>query len=307
MTRVQADLALLFAGFIWGFAFVAQKTAIDHIGPFTFIASRFFISALFVLPLVAREKGFARLKTALAEKTNNLHTFAGLCGVFVIAGILQQLGIGNASVINSAFLTSLYVVLVPFVGVVVYRTKISPLLLFASVLSVFGVWLLSGGSFSSLAAHFGRGEVYLLLCAATYAVQVVMLGTLTKRLQLPFTISFAQYLSLAAIATVLAVCFESIHIKMIIDAWLPILYAGVASGGIAYTLQAVAQQHTPSADAAIIMGSEALFGGLGGVWLLHEHLSMLGISGCCAIMAAIMLVEMGPLWNWQRERRRKKS
>jgi len=89
------------------------------------------------------------------------------------------------------------------------------------------------------------------------------------------------------------------------ETWVSILYAGIASGGIAYTLQAVAQQHTPPAEAAIILSSEALVGGLGGVWLLHEKISTTGVLGCVAILAAIALVELGPMWKTRRIKKEK--
>lgn len=301
MTRIQADLALAFAGLIWGFGFVAQKTALDHIGPFTFVAARFLISALFVLPFVVREKGFKRLNANMNPK--NASRILLLCGTFAPTVLLQQYGMKVASVTHTAFLTSLYIVMVPFLGRIFHRQALSFTTLASSLLSVLGIWLLSGGQSGDLAIDFRHGDGLVLLCTFSFAAQVVIIGRLAKRLQLPFTLSLLQYLAVGLLALAAALIFEDIHWQNLLQAWQPILFAGIASGGIAYTLQAMAQQHTPSADAAIIMSSEALFGGIGGIWLLKEKLAPSGIIGCCAIMAAIILVEMGPLLQWGRNKR----
>jgi drug/metabolite transporter (DMT)-like permease len=301
LTRVQADLALGLAGLIWGFGFVAQKTALDHIGPFTFVAARFLISALFVLPLVLRDNGLRKLKTAVPHGGNGLKLLA-LCIAFSIGVLFQQVGMRSTSVTNTSFITGIYIVLVPFVGALFYKTRLSFATLIASLLSLLGVWLLSAGG--DIHMHFGRGDILVLLCTFGFAVQVTVLGRLANKMRLPFAISFVQYLVVTIIALILALYFEHIDWQSLIDAWLPILFAGVASGGIAYTLQAAAQQHTPSADAAIIMSSEVLFGGVGGIWLLHEKLTMIGMLGCIAVIAAIILVELAPVVRARHTRRK---
>lgn len=293
MTRIQADLALLLAGSIWGFGFVAQKTALDHIGPFTFVASRFLISALFVLPFVLHERGFQRLYAGMNRK--NASRILLLCGTFAPAVLLQQYGMKVASVTHTAFLTGLYIVMVPFLGRIFHRQVLSPTTLIASFLSVLGIWLLSGGDINDVSVDFRHGDGLVLLCTFSFAAQVVIIGRLAKRLMLPFTLSMLQYLAVGLTALIAALLFEEIHVQDLLQAWIPILFAGIASGGIAYTLQAVAQQHTPSTDAAIIMSSEALFGGVGGVWLMHDKLSFAGICGCIAIIGAIIIVELGPM------------
>ena len=275
-------------------------------GPFTFVAVRFLISALFVLPFVIHERGLPRLRTALTERKNKAKILI-LSAALTLGVLLQQYGLGSTSVTHTAFLTGLYVVMVPIVGAFFYDGKLTLPITFASLLSVFGVWLLSGGNFGDLRINFFHGDALVLLCAFCFAIQVIVTGKLSKRLQLPFSISFIQYLAVTITACVLAFLFESFDAVSILKAWLPLLFAGVASGGIAYTLQAVAQQHTPSADAAIILSTEALFGGVGGVWLLKEKLTTTGILGCFAILAAIILVEAGPLWSWGQNIRQRKS
>lgn len=301
MTRVQADLALALAGLIWGFGFVAQKTALDHIGPLTFVASRYLISALFVLPFVLREKGFQRLKTGMNQK--NASRILLLCGCFTGAVLLQQYGLKVAAVTHAAFITCLYVVMVPFLARIFHRRKLTPSILGASLLSILGVWLLSGGKVADIGFDFYNGDGLILLCTFGFAAQVIIIGRLAKRLTLPFALSFIQYLAVGIAGLVAALLFENNTIENLQSAIWPILYAGIASGGIAYTLQTVAQQHTPASEAAIIMSSEALFGGIGGIWLLHEKITLPGIIGCCAIIGAIVLVELAPLLQreWRKQ------
>jgi drug/metabolite transporter (DMT)-like permease len=292
LRRLNADLLLGFAGLIWGFGFVAQKDASVHLGPFTFVAARFLISALFVLPFVVREDGLRQIGSINIPK--NIRNIIALCVSFVAAVTLQQIGLATTTVTNTAFLTGVYIVLVPFAGLVMFRHKIPPLALLACGISLIGVWLLTGANPHDVLAGLNYGDMLVLLCALCFAFQVPMMGHIVGALRLPFTLSFLQFFATGVIALVLALCFETIDWRLIMQAWIPILYAGVASGGIAYTLQAIGQQHTPAVDSAIIMSSESLFGAIGGAWLLGETMNMSGYMGCAAIMLAILLVELAP-------------
>lgn len=298
MSRFKADLFLALAGLIWGFGFVAQKDAAAHIGPFTFVACRFLISAVFVLPLLRREGGFAGFSKTL--KSGDLRKVIALCVAFVAAVTFQQCGIATTTVTNTAFLTGIYIVLVPFAAFFMYRQKISVLAVLASLLSFFGIWLLTGADPHHVFSGLNGGDVLVLICAVCFAVQVPMLGHVVSDLRMPFMLSFLQYMAVGLVTLLLALCFEHIDLHVIAASWLPIVYAGVASGGIAYTLQAIAQQHTPSVDSAIIMSSETLFGALGGVWLLHDRLTFAGYIGCALIMVAIILVELVPFLQKKR-------
>jgi drug/metabolite transporter (DMT)-like permease len=298
LSRLRADLLLLLAGLIWGFGFVAQKDAFSYVGPFTFVACRFLISALFVLPFARHEGGLRSFSAAL--KPGDIQKIIALCAAFIGAVILQQVGLRSTTVTNAAFITGIYIVLVPFAAWILYRQKLSLPILAASSLSFVGVWLLTGADLHNFGSGIQRGDGFILLCAVGYALQVAMMGRVVGALKLPCILSLLQYLLTGFVAFILAACFETIDWNAIAAAWLPILYAGVASGGIAYTLQAIAQQHTPSADSAIIMGSESLFGAVGGAWLLHEKLALSGYIGCAAIMISILLVELIPLLQTRR-------
>jgi drug/metabolite transporter (DMT)-like permease len=296
LNRLKADLTLGLAGFIWGFGFVAQKDALHHIGPFTFVALRFLLSALVITPFVMREDGFKLLRHSKPSGLSRKNIVA-MSAAFAIGVLLQQLGIQTTTVTNAAFLTGLYVVMVPAVGWILYRTKILPPTLIAALLSLLGVWLLAGGSITKPLQGFGFGDLLVLGCAFGFAFQVSMMGRIAKIIQIPFALSFIQYLVVGLIASLLALCLEPMDWQTIRAAWIPILYAGAISGGIAYTLQSVAQQYTSSADTAIILSSEALFGGLGGMWLLKERLDLAGWLGCAVIIIAIIVVELAPFIN----------
>ncbi len=303
MTRLQADLALGLAGLIWGFGFVAQKDALGHIGPCTFVAIRFLLSAAIVFPLVWWE--YRRGESNLSIRPILRLPIAALCAAFAVAVLLQQIGLGTTTVTNTSFLTGLYVVMVAPVGWLLYRQKLSSVVSIAGVLSVLGIWLLAGGHFDALPQNFGFGDLLVLGCAFGFAFQVAIMGHIAKQIQSPFLLSFLQYLAVGIVALALALIFEHIDFHAIRAAWASILYAAVASGGIAYTLQSIAQQYTPSADTAIIMSSESLFGAVGGIWLMGDRLTFYGGVGCAAIIAAIILVELVPQFSKQRRARKK--
>ncbi len=292
MNRLNADFVLAFVGLIWGFGFVAQKNASAHLGPFTFVACRFLISALFVLPFVLRERSLPHLASRI--QSGHLKKIAALCAAFCVAVLVQQYGLTTTSVTNSAFITGMYIVLVPFVTRVFYAEKLTPLAVLACILSFAGVGLLTGADPRHLLTSFHVGDGFVLLCALGFALQVSIMGHIAAGMKMPCLLSLLQYMVTGIVALGMALGFEVIDLHAIADSWLSILYAGVAAGGIAYTLQAVAQQHTPSVDTAVILSTESLFGAVGGAWLLHERISFMGYLGCGAIMLSILLVELVP-------------
>lgn len=286
MTRLQADLLLLFATLIWGTAFIAQKDAFAHVGPCTFVAARFGLSALLVLPLAARERGRAALEAAGGKALS-------LIGLFFAAGVLfQQAGVGFTSTANAGFFTGLYALFVPVICLVGFGQKLPARVFPAALVCVSGVWLLTGGSLTSL-AHMGRGDVLVLLCAAAFAAQIVMVGRIMARVAAPFQLCFFQYASAALAAALCAAVGEQPSLHGLGAALGPILYAGVLSGGIAFTIQVVAQQHTPASDSAVIMSAEAVFAALAGALMKNEFLTPPALAGCALILGAILLVELG--------------
>lgn len=285
MSRLKADLLMLLTALIWGAAFVAQKNAFDHVGPCTFVAARFFISMLLVMPFSFRE--YKRHPDKLAPEKKNI---ALLCLCFCAGVLLQQIGVGKTTVSNAGFLTGLYVVFVPMVCTLVYNQRLSRWVFVAAFLSVAGIWLLSGG-----VSGFTLGDGLVFLCAIGFGFQVTLIGRIVQSTKSPLSLSFLQYGAATLVAAIGAMLFEHVTLTGLQGALLPILYAGVMSGGIAYTLQNIAQQYTPASDAAIILSGESVFAALSGAWLLGERLTPTQYAGCALIAIAIVVTEVMPL------------
>lgn len=286
MTRFRADLLLLITAIIWGTAFIAQKTGMNNgVGPFGFAGVRFALSLLVILPLVWREG--RRVQTLITQRDSWMAF--GLSVVFTAGVLLQQIGILYTSVTNAGFLTGLYVVLVPFIAWGLFRVRPRLVVWVASVMALAGVWLLNGAHLSAL----GFGDVMVMACAACFAVQVVVIGLMLQKTGRPMLLSALQYGVCAVAGLAVGFGYEGLNLAAMEANWMQLAYAGVISGGIAYTLQAVAQQHTPASDAAIILSGEGLFAAIAGALMLGETLGALQISGCILIMLAILLVEVG--------------
>ncbi len=292
MTRIQANLVLLLAGGIWGMGFVAQSTAMAAIGPFLFIGSRFVMASLSMLP-------FAILESRRAETPLARRDWVSFCliGAVLFAGITaQQFGLLTTTVTNSGFLTGLYVVMTPLLGVVLFRQWPHLVVWPSAALALAGIWFLSDGS----AAEMSAGDWLTILCAACWALQVILIARSAGRTGRPVTLSVVQFALCAVAGLVAAALFEPIDAAAVWKAMPQILYAGVFSGGLAFTLQAVGQRYTTAPQAAIFLSSEAVFAALFGAVILGEHLPPTGFIGCALILAAILAVEVVPAYAGRR-------
>lgn len=287
MNRLRADLLLLLTAFIWGTAFVAQKDANQSMGPITFVGARFLLSALALLPLVAYE---ARRTAAPLARLDWLQ--AGLVGLCLFAGAcLQQVGLLTTTATNAGFLTALYVVIVPFMLWTLTRRRPRLLVLAACGVSILGAWLLAD---DGTARHWSLGDVLVTLADFAWALAIVVIGLFLERSHRPLFLSFAQYAITAVLALAAGLLFEPFRTDGVGAALPAILYAGLLSGGVAYTLQIVAQKHTPPAEAALIMCLESVFAALAGAAMLHERLTGPAALGCALILLGVVMVEAGP-------------
>jgi len=288
MARLRADLLLLLAAFIWGTAFVAQKTAVATIGPLLFLGCRFLISTVLLAPLAFRES--RKREDVLTGSDWKLALTVGLS---LFGGMaIQQIGIVSTSTTNAGFLTAIYVVMVPVVGFALHRSRPSLVVAASCCVSLAGAWLLEQGGESSA---WGTGDVLVVVSDVFQALQMILVERFLARHSRPLLLSFLQYAVITVLAFAGAFAFEPISLSGIWTVMPAILYAGALSGGVAFTLQIVAQRHTPAAEAAIIMSLESVFAALSGAWLLGDRLGTIGLFGCALILAGVLLVQLVPL------------
>ncbi|MFC7398467.1 DMT family transporter [Chelatococcus sp. GCM10030263] len=276
---------MLLCTFLWGIAFVAQKSAVAFMEPLTFTGLRYLLGGLIILPL------------ALVERRRKGATFTRAQGIFVLVmsvvfffGVwLQQGGLVTTTVTNAGFLTSLYVLFAPVI-LIALRKPPHPIIWISMPLALAGVYFLNGGGLDS----FNLGDALVVGSALFYAVHLLMLGHIVRATGTPIFISCISFLVAGVIASGASLALEQPTLAGISDGWLELAYAGGISTAIAYTLQAVGQQYVPPANAAVILSSESLFAGLSGALLLGERLPLIGYAGAGLIFLAVVLAEAVP-------------
>jgi len=283
------DALLLLTAGIWGFAFVAQRAGMEHVGPFTYTAVRFALGALALLPLVLARRRAARREAAASRPRIHPLTAGLLAGAVLTGGaLLQQTGLVTTTAGKAGFVTGLYVVLVPLAGLL-WGQRAGWSRWVGAVLAAGGLYLLSvTGRFT-----IGRGDLLVLLGALFWTGHVLLLGWLSPRTD-AVALACVQFAVCAALSGAVLPFVERPSLGALRAAALPILYGGLLSVGVAFTLQVVAQRRAPPAHAAILLSLETVFAALGGWWLLGERLGARGLAGC-ALMFAGMLCAQLPL------------
>jgi drug/metabolite transporter (DMT)-like permease/uncharacterized membrane protein YeiH len=294
---LTAEVLLLLAAVIWGFGYVAQRVGMDHVGPFTYNGTRFALGALSLLPLL----WLGRRSAAPVGSGGGRPILGGglLAGLLLFGGTsLQQVGIVHTTAGKAGFITGLYVVIVPALGLFWgHRTPWSTWA--GAALAVAGLYLLTLTDDLSLA----EGDGLVLIGAFFWAGHVLVIGWLSGRHLEPVALACLQFIVCAALSLAVAVATEPITLSGLWSGALPILYGGLLSVGVAFTLQVVAQRDAPPARAAILLSLETGFAALGGWWLLYETLSGRGIAGCALMFAGIVLsgtVANVQVWNTTR-------
>ena len=291
---LKSDLLLLLTAIIWGFAFVAQRMGMDHVGPFTFNGVRFALGSLSLLPLIwllQRQKSRA---PAVIPQAGGRELLRGglLAGLALFLGAsLQQVGLVYTTAGNAGFITGLYVVIVPILGLI-WRQRPTLGTWLGAILATTGLFLLSVTADFSIA----YGDALVLLGAFIWAGHVLLIGWLSPRMD-ALKLSAIQFAVCALLSLLTALAIESIRLEGIIAAAVPILYGGLFSVGIAYTLQVVAQREAHPAHTAIILSLEGVFAAIGGWLLLGELLTPRGLFGCALMLGGMLLSE---LWNLLR-------
>ena len=273
----------------WGFAFIAQKSAMDSMGPLTFAGVRFLIGGLLILPLALGELR----RKAIRLTGNHWFFILAMSTAFFFGSWLQQAGLATTTATNGGFLTGLYVFFVPLLGFLLFRTRPHSIVFVGVPMALVGIYFLNGGGLDS----FNSGDWLVVGSAVFWAMHVILLGHVAKMTGLPVFVSSVSFLVAGIASSAIALGTEAPSLAAISAGWIEIAYAAVLSTAIGFTLQAVGQQHVPPANAAIILSAESLFAALGGALILGERLPMVGYAGATLIFAAILLVEAIPaLW-----------
>ncbi len=279
---VRVNLLLLLTAIIWGFAFVAQRIGMEHVGPFTFNGVRFALGGLSLVPLlyINRKKSEEPSRTGLMTLLGG--GFLAGCALFMGAS-LQQIGIVYTTAGKAGFITGLYVVLVPILGLL-WKQRTSLGTWIGAFCAVIGMYLLS------ITEQFtiSHGDLLVLIGALFWAAHVQLIGWLTRRID-ALNIAFLQFMTCSLFSLITAYFTEVITGQGLRDAILPICYGGLLSVGVAYTLQVVAQRHAHAAHAAIILSLEAVFAAVGGWLILGETLSWRGMVGCALMLTGMLL------------------
>jgi len=284
-STITADLLLLLVALIWGFGFVAQRAGMAHIGPYAFNGIRFLLGGICLLPLVLRTQPSRLTSTRQVP----LLYAGGMAGLVLFAGAsLQQLGLQYTTAGKAGFITGLYVVIVPLIGIF-FRQVTGTGTWIGAILAVVGMYLLSVHG----AMAINPGDLLVLIGAIFWAVHVLLLGYLSPR-TIPVRLAMVQFFVCGLLSLGIAFCIETITLSAIREAAIPILYGGVASVGAGYTLQVVVQRRAHPAHAAILLSLESAFAALGGWWLLHEHLSIRGIIGCALMLTGMLISQLWP-------------
>ena len=287
--QTRGTLLLVLTAFIWGTAFVAQSVGMDYIGPFTFNGIRNLVACAALSPVIFFFD-FTRKKKGIVEPEfrNRLYIKGGIiCGLFLFAASsLQQIGIMYTTAGKAGFLTALYIVFVPVLGIF-FRKKTGALVWICVIIALTGAYLLSVKEGFSIA----YSDIYLLICAVLFSWQIIFIdkyAPLTDNVKL----SFVQFLTTGVISTVIALIAERPSISSVLACAGPILYTAVMSSGVAYTLQIVGQKDTPPAIASLVMSLESVFSALAGWVVLNEVLSPKETVGCVLVFAAVILSQL---------------
>lgn len=282
---LRADILMLITAAIWGAAFVAQRLGMDAIGPFLYTGLRFALGALVLLPLL-----YLLPRGEHHEPMNRGLLLGGvLMGLALSLGInLQQVGLLFTSVTNSGFITGLYVIIVPLLGLLLgHRTGMGTWI--GALLAVGGMFLLSVGDNFQVA----RGDWLQLAGAVVWGVHVLLVGFFASRHD-PVRLAILQFITCAVISLALALALEDIRLDAIISAGPAILYGGVIAVAIGYTLQVVAQKHAIASHAAIILSLEAVFAAIAGALMLSESLHARGYLGCALMFVGMLVAQLWP-------------
>ena len=305
----RSPLLLLLTATIWGVAFVAQSVGMDYVKPFTFNGVRSLLGAAVLVPLIfllghrkderidaadSPKKGAkdsegkdSEGKDSTGESTKTLWLGGILCGICLcVASSLQQIGIQYTTAGKAGFLTAMYIIIVPVLGIFVGK-KLNPSVGISILMATVGLYLLSIKD----GFNIGNGDIYVILCAIVFAVHIMVIDYFSPKCN-GVKLSCIQFLVCGILCMIVALIFEKPQLDQILDAWLPIAYAGIMSCGVAYTLQIIGQKNMNPTVASLILSLESVISVLAGWVILHQALSARELVGCVIMFAAIILAQL---------------
>ena len=290
MSKSVSMICALITTFIWGTAFIAQDTGMDNIGPLTFNFSRFVVGFITILPiaLIFEKKKIVR---EISSNSKLFYKYLIFMGVSLFLGtFLQQASLQYTNIANAAFFTVFYVPLVPILLFFIYSSKVHWSIWPSIGLCVFGVYLLSDFSNSEVML----GDALVILCSLFWALHIIYAGKFMEKFDIPIFYAAMQALFVATLSLLFSYLFEEINLSNILLESSSIIYAGVFSGGIAFTLQMFAQKNIEEAPAAIIYSLEGVFAALAGWIILNQFLDLSNIIGCFLILIAVIFSQLAP-------------
>lgn len=286
--QLKGSLSILLATVIWGSTFVAQSVGVDTIGPFSFLSIRCILAVILLLTILflRNRKDFIKILT-----DRRLWKAGIPCGVALFAATaLQQIGLIYTTAGKGGFITAMYIIIVPLLGIFLKRKPPRTVVL-SVVIAAFGLYLISGAGFTGI----NIGDVLMLLCAVAFAVQILIMDRVAGDLN-SMALNMSQALVCAVISGACMFVFDDIHIGNILSCWFPLCWAGFMSMGIAYTLQIVGQKAIEPTTASLLMSFESVFAAISGWLLLNESFTLTEGIGCALVFGAIMLSQI-PIKN----------
>ena len=288
-------LMLFLTAFIWGSAFVAQSVGMDYVGPFTFSCVRSLIGGIFLIPCIwfldqwrAKNDGTEGGKKTVSKEEKKMELIGGICCglALCVATNLQQIGMQYTTVGKAGFITALYIVLVPIFGIFL-KKKVEARIWVSVMISVVGLYLLCITDKLVL----GKGDTLVLLCAVVFTIHILVIDYFSPKAD-GVRIACIQFFVTGILSAIPMFLFETPRLSDIFAAAVPVLYAGVLSSGVAYTLQIVAQKDADPTVASLILSLESVFSVLGGWMILGQKLSIREIAGCILMFSAIILAQL---------------
>ena len=287
--ELRANVLLLLTAAIWGLAFVAQRMGSDHLGAFAFNGIRFAIGSISLVPLIIILNKKNKYESC---ESKNIIKYGIIAGIVLFgAASLQQAGVAYTTAGKAGFITGLYMVIVPVLGIFI-KQRVGKNTWIGIALAVIGLYMLSVNEEFSIS----KGDFLVLLSSVLWAIHILLIDNFSKKVD-SLKLSSVQFAACSILSFIVAWIFEDFSLHNVQLAIIPILYGGIFSVGIAYTLQVVAQKDAKPSHAAILLSTESVFAVIGGTILLGESLGVKEAFGCILIFIAIIIAQIKPKYN----------